>query len=107
VSDPNPYESPKSDEPLQPGQLVKRGIGAGTIGCLMPVAVIVTGWISCDVSMHFARVSRDRSDGASVVVIWVLILLLPPVAVLVAMLWWRQRANDREHLGRDAKQTED
>ena len=95
MSEPNPYESPKSEEPLQPAQMVKRGVGLATILALTPVAVVSTFCVSCAVGMTLIDAVRiaGRQPPA-----WIMVtaLVVPPLVALVAMIWWAARAYSRD-----------
>jgi hypothetical protein len=76
MPDINPYEPPKSDEPLKRAQVLKRGIGVATILLLTPVATVVACWGSC---------AAGRAMGVAPSS---LIAFGPPLAVLMGLMIW-------------------
>jgi hypothetical protein len=47
MSEPNPYESPKVDQPLKPVQIAKRSVGLAAILLLTPPAMVVAVAVCC------------------------------------------------------------
>jgi len=86
----NPYESPKSEQPLKPGQIVKRGLGVATILLLTPVAVAIATRASCAATMLVVDALPGRQYALAFVVGW-LVFLVPPILVLAGMVWWARR----------------
>jgi hypothetical protein len=76
MSEPNPYESPRSEEPLTPAQVVKRGIGVATILLLTPVAMVIAVAGACTASMVFPGLP------------WMLIAVCFPLLLLVGLMVW-------------------
>ena len=97
MGEPNPYESPHTGQPLAPVQVVKRGIGAATILLLTPVAVLITGGISCGASILYTdSVSAPASPPIlRLNDVGLAIFLVPPAAVLIGMIVWAIRAYRR------------
>ena len=87
MSDSNPYKPPQSDELVPLKKIVKRGIGAVTLALLTPVAVIITGAISCGVSIaymeNYQAIPGRRGDPINVAL---LIWLIPPLLALIVMI---------------------
>ena len=47
--DPNPYESPKVEQPLNRAQRLKRGLGLAAILLLTPPAMVIAVFTCCSV----------------------------------------------------------
>ncbi len=89
MSDPNPYTPPQVPDPLTTTKVVKRGVGLVVLLLLTPVAVIITGGISCAAgAMYFEAHSHDPPPGYDPLAVAMAIFLAPPLFVLVAMLGW-------------------
>lgn len=77
--DENPYRPPESRESLTATQLVKRGIGAGTILLLTPSAVLIAFRAS-----SFATITLldqppfDTADAAIVEIVGPALAIIPP-----------------------------
>jgi hypothetical protein len=100
MSQPNPYESPQTEQPLKPRQIVKRGMGLATILWLTPLAVGIAFAGSCAATSVtiMSLKSHSLSVEAMFLVGWS-VFLVPPIITYVAMMWWARRASLR-----DAKQ---
>ena len=100
--EPNPYESPQAREPLKPAQIAKRGIGVLAIALLTPVAVGIVGFISCNAGWFgIASSSSDtQKQAALTVAVGLAVSWIPPLAVLVAMVWWAMAANRRHKVSK-------
>jgi len=85
--EPNPYEPPQSDKPQTRGKLVKRRIGFGVILLLTPLAVGIAIACSCKAAYYVADMPFNSAILAGYAVAFI-----PPVVVLVAMLWWAVEA---------------
>jgi hypothetical protein len=93
--EPNPYESPRSGEPLTKGTTIKRSIGAGAILLLTPIAVAIAFGASCAATYAVLSTSFFGNNyGLAFIVGWS-IFLIPPVAVLLGMIWLAIRARRR------------
>jgi hypothetical protein len=89
MSDPNPYTPPQVSDPLTATKVVKRGVGLVVLFLLTPVAVVITGGISCAAgAMYFEAHSHDPPPGYDPLAVAMVIFLAPPLFVLVAMLGW-------------------
>ncbi len=83
MSDPNPYESPRSEQPLKPAQIARRGIGGGVILLLAFPVTLVTFFVTCSTSVVLDL------QGPVLPFSWGAILLLgPPALVFVCILVW-------------------
>jgi hypothetical protein len=90
----NPYESPTTPEAMTTGKVVKRGLGVGAILLLTPVAVGIAFGGSCAATNLVLAVLSDNQLGLSTVIgIGLAVFLIPPAAVLVAMLGWAIRTH--------------
>ena len=89
---PQPYESPREEKPLTTISVVKRSIGAGVILLLTPVAVLVAGGLSCAAAVDYVDSSLSGENWGDVMLVAWSIFLLPPVAVLIGMIWWAVRS---------------
>ncbi len=87
MSEPNPYQPPQSPEPLTTTKVVKRGVGLAVILLLTPVAVIITGGISCAAGAAYLRL-YDNIPTDSMLNTALAIFLIPPAFVLFGMLSW-------------------
>ena len=54
--DPNPYESPRVEQPLKRSQMVKRGVGLAAILLLTPPAMIVAVLTCCTAGRWFPAI---------------------------------------------------
>lgn len=91
MSDPNPYTPPQVPDPLTTTTVVKRGLGLVVILLLTPVAVVVTGGISCAAGAAYFNQFGNESDPlmrGDPLAVAMSIFLVPPLIVLVAMLGW-------------------
>ena len=96
MSGPNPYESPKSGQPLKSVQVVKRGIGVVTILLLTPVAVGIAFAASCGDTTVFVSVVPQRPDLLlAVIMAAYAIFFVPPLIALIVMIVWAVRAYSR------------
>jgi hypothetical protein len=98
MPDPNPYESPKREQPFKPAQIVKRGLGLGAILLLTPVAVAVAALISCGATSIFvgSTLSKDGSNYGFVAVLGWIIFLVPPLLAFFGMLWLAGQGNETD-----------
>ena len=72
-------------------EVLKRSIGVGAILLLTPVAVAIAFGASCAATIAVLNTNIfGQNYGAMFVVGWA-IFLLPPLAVLIGMLWWAKR----------------
>jgi len=109
--EPNPYESPKADEPLKSAQVVKRGLGVVAILLLTPVAVAVAFGGSCAATNGFLS-SRffNRLFGQElglVILVGLSIFLIPPIVVLIGMLRWAIATKRRNAVHQSAEKRGD
>jgi hypothetical protein len=91
MSDPNPYTPPQVPDPLTTTKAVKRGLGLVVILLLTPVAIVITGGISCAAGAAYFNQFGNESDPlmrGDPLAVALSIFLVPPVFVLVAMLGW-------------------
>ena len=95
MSDSNPYEPPQADEPAPLKKIVKRGLGAATLAMLTPLAVIITGAISCVVAAQYPAESANSSGGYPIVAV-LLIWLIPPALVFAVMFYFIIRARRKQ-----------
>ena len=96
----NPLEP--QQPPLKPIQVAKRAIGVGTILLLTPVAVGIAGLASCGTVQLNADslLPTERFDQPARLIIGVALQVVPPLLVLIAMLWWAFRTNRRQQQAR-------
>ena len=86
MSERNPYQPPQSPEPLKVEQVVKRGVGLAVILMLTPMAVVITGGISCFGAAYYSvTVPSDTEPSMNIALA---IFLVPPALVLLGMLSW-------------------
>ena len=90
MTEPNPYEPPRVNEPLRRQQITKRIIGAATIASFTPVAVGIAFLASCGVSLATMNVvSEIGSQSFRLTVVSGLVtFLVPPLLTWIAMIWW-------------------
>jgi hypothetical protein len=79
MSEPNPYEPPKTDQQLKRSQKLKRSVGVGVILLLTPPALVVTFLTCCTVS----RVLFNEPGSV--------LGLIGPLLVLVGLMTWAAR----------------
>ncbi|QDU29739.1 hypothetical protein ETAA8_48540 [Anatilimnocola aggregata] len=91
----NPYESPRVPEPLTTSTVIKRTISVTLILLLTPLAVGIAFGGSCAATIAFVDSSAFGEDYGMVFVVASSIFLIPPVAVLVGMVWWASRVRVR------------
>jgi hypothetical protein len=82
--DENPYEPPRVPEPQRTAHVVKQGVGLATIVVLTPVAVGVAGFVSCNAAMAYANPPFSDMNFLGAFTL----AFLPPLVVLVGMIWW-------------------
>jgi hypothetical protein len=75
MSDPNPYEPPRSLEPLTKGQVVKRGIGVALILLATPPAIVIAVAVSCTAGDYFLNIPP-------------ILMFSMPLIVLSALMGW-------------------
>jgi hypothetical protein len=95
--DPNPYESPRTPEPLKPGKVIKRSIGAVAILLLTPVAVGIALGVSCSFGTSNSFILRMLSYFGNVQAVYFAawsVVLIPPALVLIGMLWLAVRVHN-------------
>jgi hypothetical protein len=85
MAEPNPYKPPQSPEPLKPIQVAKRGLGLLAIILLTPVAVLITGGISCAAGAAYFDAHQNAPWPVERALT---IFLVPPLLVLVGMICW-------------------
>ena len=73
--DPNPYESPKTEQPLNRVQRLKRGIGLAAILLLTPPAMIIAVLTCCSAPFWFPATPP-------------LIVVVVPFALLTGLMGW-------------------
>lgn len=84
----NPYEPPRQLKPPKNEQIAKRGSCFGAILLLAIGAMVLT----CGVSEWVAAWSMAQfRDWDNVIFLGLAIFLVPPVIVLIAVLWWATR----------------
>jgi len=101
----NPYESPRTPEPLTKGTIAKRVIGVGAIVALTPFAVLIAFGASCAAVNAYVNATLPRMEavgGGWLFGIWFIsawsVFLLPPAIVLGAMIWWAVRHHSRNKI---------
>ena len=85
MAEPNPYEPPQTPVPLKPAQVAKRGLGLLAIILLTPLAVLITGGISCFAGATYFEANQTTPWSAER---GLAIFLVPPLIVLVGMIGW-------------------
>lgn len=96
MTEPNPYESPQSGEPISLGRVAKRAGGIGIILLLTPLAVLIALGASCTASILALRASHPGTDAAP----FLLAAPVIPFGVLVAMTGyaaWRHYRSTAPH----------
>jgi hypothetical protein len=88
MSDPNPYTPPQVPDSLTTTKVVKRGVGLVVLLLLTPVAVVITGGISCLAGARYFEAHSHDPDAYDPLAIGLVIFLVPPLFVLVSMLGW-------------------
>jgi hypothetical protein len=85
MTEPNPYESPKVEQPLKAGQIVKRSIGVGVVLLLTPPAMLIAIGICCSASSF--------TPG------WltILVILFGPFVFLSGMMAWAASYVEEDH----------
>ena len=73
--DPNPYESPKTEQPLNRMQRLKRGIGLAAILLLTPPAMVIAVFTCCSAQLWFPGFPS-------------LITIVAPFALLTGLMGW-------------------
>ena len=94
MADPNPYESPKSDQPPKSGRMVRRGIGVGMIALLTPVVLHVAVFLGTVAGLSLLNTVQAAGVARPDAVI-VFVFLAPPIFALVAMIVWAVRVHVR------------
>jgi hypothetical protein len=90
----NPYQSPQNPKPLDPAQIVRRGVGVAAILLLTPLAVIVATFIGRGAAI-VAQVAAEPIVGPDNPYLIFPLWFGPPLVVLIAMLWWALRVHRR------------
>jgi hypothetical protein len=88
MSDPSPYQPPQSPDPLSTAKAVKRGVGLLVILLLTPVAVVITGGISCAAGATYFNAFGNLKGPPDHGLVALSIFLIPPILVLLGMLGW-------------------
>ena len=88
MSDPNPYTPPLVPDPLTTTKVVKRGLGLVVILLLTPLAVVITGGISCLAGARYFEANSHDPGAYDPLAIAMVIFLAPPLFVLFTMLGW-------------------
>lgn len=91
---PNPYEPPRESKPT--AKSVKRGIGVGAILLLTPFAVLIAFGASCAATIAFVESPIGGHNFILVLLICLAIFSIPPILVLIAMIWWAERVRKRD-----------
>jgi hypothetical protein len=88
MSNPNPYQPPRTTDPLTTVKAVKRGVGLLVILLLTPVAVVITGGISCAAGATYFNAFGNLTGPPDHGLVALSIFLVPPILVLLGMLGW-------------------
>ena len=86
LSETNPYESPKSEQPLKTGQIVKRGLGVLLILLLTPPAIGIATLIGCGATDLVFRFVYPNYP--SLIFLCWTAFFAPPVIVFFTMILW-------------------
>jgi hypothetical protein len=81
MSDLNPYESPKTEQPLKPAQIAKRSAGLALILLLTPLAMVIAVAVCC------SAINIVPSGG--------IFAFAGPFVVLTALIYWATRLDRR------------
>lgn len=89
MSEPNPYESPRSEKPKV--SAATRWLGFAVLLILAPIAAAITFFVTCSTSYLLGSSGMSLPDPAGI-----LLLFGPPGMVFIAFLYWAVKMRDRK-----------
>src|SRR5687767_1140386 len=92
MSEPNPYESPRSEKPKL--SAATRWLGFGTLLVLAPIAAAIMFFVTCSVTVVLEASAMSLPDPAGI-----LLLFGPPGLVFIAFLYWAVKLRDSKKTG--------
>jgi hypothetical protein len=96
MSEPNPYESPRSEKPKL--SAATRWLGFGTLLILAPIAAAITFFVTCSVTIQLEAWKMSLPDRADI-----LFLFGPPGLVFIAFLYWASKLRENKDSSQPAE----